>query len=135
MARQPPDAGFSLLEVLVVLAITAMMATVLTALILRPGAAETRWATDLSHFLREARATALRTGTPVVVSLTSNRAQIGAASFVWPAPAVTYQMNGSERTTALLLLDAAGSAITGPTSVTRSDQRWDVTQLLNSSGP
>jgi type II secretion system protein H len=135
MADLPRDAGFSLLEVLVVLAIAAMVATVLTATILRPHAAEQRWATDLSHFLRAARANALRTGTPVVVSLEGEKAQSGAASFTWPAPAATYQVSGGDRTTALVMLDAAGFAISGPVSVTRSGQSWDISQLLGGSGP
>lgn len=135
MADPPQDTGFSLLEVLVVLAITALVATVLTATMARPLAVEQRWAKDLSQFLREARVTALRTGTPVVVSLSTDKAQAGSARFTWPPPAATYQVSGSERTTTHLLLDAAGSAIAGPTSVTRSGQRWDFTQLLSSSGP
>lgn len=135
MADPPQDTGFSLLEVLVVLAITALVATVLAATILRSRTAEERWAADLSRFFREARATALRTGTPVVVGLAGDNARTGATSLGWTAPAVTYQVSGTEQTTALLLLDGTGFAIAGPVSVTRAGESWDVSQLLSSSGP
>lgn len=131
----PQDAGFSLLEVLVVLAIAALAATGVTAAILQPRAEGLRWATELSHFLREARGTALRTGAPVVVSLSGGKAQAGNASLAWPPPAATYRPSGPESSAALLLLDGAGAVIAGPTAVTRAGQSWDVSRLLGSTGP
>ena len=129
MSGTASEAGFSLLEVLVVLAIVATIAVMLTATLAVPNRS-TSWATDLSRFLKDARATALRSGTPVAVVLDSQQARAGDKTLSWQPPVATYLTDGTVLPSSVLVLDASGSAIVGPTTIVRDGQNWVLDDLL-----
>lgn len=130
------DSGFSLLEILVVMAITAMVATVLTATTLRPRAQDDGWRIGLSRFLREARMTALREAKPVLVRLEGKSAEMGGKRFSWADPVARYLAHGANIDAAELLIDADGRVLSAPLVVSRAGQSRDVSELLQAAeGP
>lgn len=136
MPVEAKDSGFSLLEILVVMAITAMVATVLTATTLRPRAQDDGWRIGFSRFLREARMTALREARPVLVRLEGKSGEMGGKRFSWADPPAFYLANGTNTDAADLLIDADGWVLSAPLVISRAGQSRDVSELLQAAeGP
>lgn len=129
MLRAASNSGFSLLEVLVVLAIGATVFVVLAATLISPNRG-TRWTADISRFLADAQVTALRSGAPLAVVLDADQARAGGRVLVWPPPVATYVTEGEAHPSAVLVLDSHGVAILGPTTIARDGQTWTVDDLL-----
>lgn len=119
-----PEAGFTLLEVLIVLAIVAAMSVILSASIVhRPAAPD--WPGLMGSIAREAERQSLSAGTPLLLLIAANEARLGQASWHWDSPAaVVTSPAGTSFPAHIVFENGRMQTVSGPLVVTRGSDTF-----------